>query len=68
MIDLKVLFTKREIEIIIQLAQGENFKEIAALLFVSPYTIKTHRKNILKKSGCKNTAELIAKCIHEGII
>ncbi|MFO7674566.1 MAG: LuxR C-terminal-related transcriptional regulator [Lutibacter sp.] len=68
MIDLKVLFTKREIEIIIQLAQGENFKEIAALLFVSPYTIKTHRKNILKKSGCKNTAELVAKCIHEGII
>lgn len=68
MTDFKLLFTKKEIEIIIQLAKGENFKEIAALFFVSPHTIKTHRKNILKKSGCKNTAELVAKCIHEGII
>lgn len=68
MIDFKVLFTKKELEIIIQLAKGENFKEIATHFFVSPHTIKTHRKNILKKSGCKNTAELIAKCIHEGVI
>lgn len=68
MSDFKVLFTKKEIEIIVKLAQGENFKEIAALFFVSPHTIKTHRKNILKKSGCKNTAELIAKCIREGFI
>ncbi|MDF1516509.1 MAG: helix-turn-helix transcriptional regulator [Lutibacter sp.] len=66
--NFKLLFTKKEIEIINKLAQGANFKEIAALFFVSPHTIKTHRKNILKKSGCKNTPELVAKCIREGVI
>jgi DNA-binding CsgD family transcriptional regulator len=66
--DFKNIFTHREIEIIIKLSQGENFKEIAALFFVSPHTIKTHRKNILKKSGCKNTAELVARCYAEGLL
>lgn len=51
--DFKNLFTHRELEIIIKIAKGENFKEIAALFFVSPHTIKTHRKNILKSPVVK---------------
>lgn len=66
--NFKELFTKKEIEIIIKLAQGGNFREIAAFFFVSPHTIKTHRKNILKKSGCKNTPELISRCYLEGLL
>ncbi|MDP3946134.1 MAG: LuxR C-terminal-related transcriptional regulator [Lutibacter sp.] len=66
--DFKNLFTHREIEIIVKLSEGENFKEIAKDFFVSPHTINTHKKNILVKSGCKNTPELVAKCIREGVI
>jgi len=66
--DFKNLFTHREIEIIVKLSEGENFKEIAKDFFVSPHTINTHKKNILVKSGCKNTPELVAKCIREGLI
>ena len=66
--NFKTIFTKREKEIIKKLSQGNDFNEIAKLLFVSPHTINTHKRNILKKSGCKNTAELITKCIREGII
>ncbi|MDO9261080.1 MAG: LuxR C-terminal-related transcriptional regulator, partial [Flavobacteriaceae bacterium] len=52
-------FTSREIEIIHQLSKGNNFNQIAKKLYVSPHTINTHKKNILSKSGCKNTPELI---------
>ena len=57
----KDIFSKREKEIIEILAQGKTFNEIAKELFISPHTINTHKKNILSKSGSKNTPELIAK-------
>ncbi|MBC8767088.1 PAS domain-containing protein [Arenibacter sp. BSSL-BM3] len=62
------IYSKREIQIIKELAKGKKFIEIAKQLFVSPHTINTHKKNILRKSGCKNTPELIAKCIMDGVI
>lgn len=61
-------FTKREIEILIQIAKGYSFTEIAELLKILPHTINTHKKNILRKAGCKSSPELIARCIREGII
>ncbi|GBF20931.1 MULTISPECIES: LuxR C-terminal-related transcriptional regulator [Arenibacter] len=64
----QTLYSKREIEIIKKLAEGKKFVEIAQQLFVSPHTINTHKKNILRKSGCKNTPELIAKCLMDGVI
>lgn len=62
------LFTRREHEILIFLSKGMDVNEIADELFLSPHTINTHKKNILQKTKCKNTAELIASCIREGII
>ena len=64
----KDVFSKREKEIVEKLARGIKFNEIAKLLFVSPHTINTHKKNILRKSGCKNTPELIARCYVEGLL
>lgn len=57
----KDIFSKREKEIIEKLGQGLNFNEIATELSISPNTINTHKKNMLKKSDCKNTPELIAR-------
>jgi len=62
------LLTSREKEIIKKLSEGKNFNEIAVSLFLSPHTINTHKRNILRKVGCKNTTELVARCIREGII
>jgi len=45
----KDLFTLREKEIIQKISEGKDFKEIAKILAVSPHTINTHKKNILKK-------------------
>lgn len=61
-------YSPREKEIIAAVAQGYSTKETAASLHISEHTVKTHRKNILSKSGCKNTAELVAKCILNDVI
>lgn len=66
--ELQTIFTSREKEILGYIAQGRNFGEIADILNLSPHTINTHKKNILKKTDCRNTTELIARCIREGVI
>jgi DNA-binding CsgD family transcriptional regulator len=62
------MFSKREIEIIRLISEGYETKEIMEQLFISEDTVKTHRKNILRKSGCKNSAELVARSLSEGWI
>ena len=64
----KDIFYKREKEIVKLMAKGIKYNEIAKIIFVSPHTINAHKKNILRKSGCKNTPELIARCYVEGLI
>ncbi|APG61029.1 response regulator transcription factor [Christiangramia salexigens] len=60
--------TDREREIIKLLSKGKSTSGIADTLNISVHTVKTHRKNILQKSGCANTAELIAEFIIGGIL
>lgn len=50
----------REIEVLGLIMQGYTNNEIAEKLFVSYETVKSHRKNILLKTGAKNTAALIS--------
>jgi len=67
-IDYNTLFTPREKEILSNIAKGKSFGEIAGILNVSPHTINTHKKNILRKTDCHNTTELIARCVRLGVI
>lgn len=60
--------TEREKEIIELLSHGKNFNQMAKILNVSPHTVNTHKRNILKKTKCNNTTELVARCIREGAI
>jgi len=62
------IFSTREKEIILLLANGRKTDEIAEDLFISPNTVSTHRKNMLKKYGVKNTAELILFSKQQGIL
>ncbi len=65
---LSELITEREKQIVIYFSLGMSAEQIAAEMNLSPHTIKTHRRNILNKSGCTNTTELVAKCLTNGII
>jgi two-component system nitrate/nitrite response regulator NarL len=60
--------TPREIEIICMLGKGINSTEISEKLFLSAYTVITHRKNILKKLSLKNTAELMSFAYEKGLL
>lgn len=53
--------TRREIEILIHMADGETNQRIAARLFVSEATVKAHVKNILRKLGAGNRAEAVSR-------
>lgn len=55
--ELKI--SPREEEIIKSLAMGLSSKTIADLMGISVETVKTHRKNILKRLDAKSSAELI---------
>ncbi len=56
-----IRITKREKEIIQLILDGKTSKEIAEELFISKYTVDTHRRNMLKKTGSNNFIELIYK-------
>lgn len=62
------VLTDKEIQITQLLSKGYTAKEISKKLYISFNTVRTHRKNILKKTNCANTAELVAKCVIEGLI
>ncbi|MBN8664979.1 MAG: response regulator transcription factor [Chitinophagales bacterium] len=53
------LLSPREQEIVQLVRQGLTSQEIAAQLFLSNYTVETHRRNILRKLNMKNTAMLV---------
>lgn len=58
--------TKREFEIIKLVELGLSSEKIAEKLFLSTYTVNTHRGNILKKSGKAHISELIYELMEDG--
>lgn len=58
----------REIEIIKLLAEGLTSQQIAEKLFISENTVKTHRKNILRKTELHNTSQLVQFALNNSII
>ena len=51
--------TRREKEILLLLNQGFNGPAIAGKLFLSQYTIETHRRNLMQKFDVHNTQSLL---------
>lgn len=62
------LLTEREREILQLLAEGKSNKEAAAVLNLSPYTVETHRANLMQKLGLHNTAGIVLYAVRKGII
>lgn len=54
-----VTLTPRERDILRLIAQECSTHEIAEKLFISTNTVETHRKNLLSKTGCKNSVGLM---------
>jgi len=60
--------TAREQTILLQLAQGQSNKEVAAELDISVHTVETHRKNIKRKLGINSTAGLTRYAMEHGVL
>jgi len=51
--------TNRERQVIGLTAQGLKEAEVAARMSIGIQTVKTYKKNLFRKTGCKNAAELV---------
>ena len=60
--------SNREIEILLEVCRGLSNQEIADKLFISKRTVDKHRANILEKTGCKNTANLVVYAIKNHLV
>jgi len=62
------VLTQREKEVLELIAEGYTNPQIAEKIFLSPFTVDSHRKNILAKLGVKNTASLIRLAVEKKLI
>ena len=58
----------REVEITQQIADGLTSKKIADKLFISPHTVQTHRKNIMRKLKVNSVSELVVYAMKAGLV
>ena len=57
------VLSDKEKEIVLMIGQGFRNKEIAAKLYISESTVKTHLSHIFQKLGIKNRSQLISFAI-----
>lgn len=60
--------TPREMDIIRKLAEGKNSKIIGLELHISEHTVNNHRRNLLQRTGFRNTAELVSRMMESGLL
>ncbi|MET7325136.1 response regulator transcription factor [Streptomyces sp. NPDC005549] len=65
--DLAAL-TAREREVTALVADGKSDKEIAAELFLSPLTVRTHVQRAKTKLGARDRAQLVAHAYRSGLV
>ena len=60
--------SSREMEVLLCLSQGKTTATIAAELFISENTVKTHVRHILEKLEASNRAEAVSKASQMGLL
>jgi DNA-binding NarL/FixJ family response regulator len=60
--------TEREREVLALVAQGLSNEEIAARLYLSPLTTKTHVSHIMTKLGARDRAQLVVIAYESGLV
>jgi two-component system response regulator NreC len=58
----------REREVLPMVADGSSTQEIAAALDISPYTVQTYRRRIMRKLNLQTRKELLSYALRRGLI
>jgi DNA-binding CsgD family transcriptional regulator len=64
----KAALSKKELEILKWITDGYSSKQVADKLKISRHTVNNHRKNMLEKTGCSNSLELVKYAIAKGLL
>ncbi len=62
------LLTSREREVVLAAAAGDDNETIAAALFISPLTVKTHLARAMQKMYARDRAQLVAFAYRSGLL
>jgi DNA-binding NarL/FixJ family response regulator len=62
------MLSSREVDVLQQIALGYSSKQVAECLHLSTYTVSNHRKNMLRKTGCKSSTELLNYALKHGYL
>ena len=60
--------TEREREVLVLLAEGKTYQEVAETLFISVKTVDFHRANLMRKLSLKNRADLTKFALQHHLI
>lgn len=67
MLDRFTALTPRERDVVIAISTGRDNAQIAAEMFVSPYTVKTHANRAMTKLGARDRAQLVVFTYQAGL-
>lgn len=62
------ILTARESEILALIARGKSSQQIADNLYLSPHTVQSHRKSIIRKLKIKSPTEFVIYAMDLGLI
>jgi DNA-binding NarL/FixJ family response regulator len=60
--------TDREVEILVGISKGASSRELAAKIFVSESTVKSHLRTIYRKIGVRDRSQAVAYAIRKGFV
>jgi DNA-binding NarL/FixJ family response regulator len=67
-LSIKLSLTRRELEVLGLICKELTTAEIAKKLFISKRTVEGHRKNLMEKTGVRNTAGLVIFAVRNHLV
>ena len=63
-----IALSKRELEVLQLLSEGNANDQIASALFLSVHTVRTHIQNFIGKLGAHSKLEAVAMAVRKGLV